>query len=115
MRVSASLTLMKGRSWTILHKLKNADLVRVNMGLKKRVKQITKNVDDTRWCDERASDIAGKVSGNFVSEGVPIIMSSVLSILSFRKLELSYAFISCMQTEIWSIWVDRQDPQDVYI
>ncbi len=50
-----------------------------------------------------------------VSEGVPIIMSSVLSILSFRKLELSYAFISCMQIEIWSIWVDREDLQDVYI
>ncbi len=61
---------MKGRSWTILRKLKNADLVRVNMGLKRKrgVKQNTKIFDDTRWCDERESDIAGKVSGNFGCE-----------------------------------------------
>ncbi len=41
-----------------------------------------------------------------VSDGVPIMMISVLFIFSFRKFELSHVFISCTQTEILSIWVE---------
>ncbi len=48
-----------------------------------------------------------------VSDGVPITMISVLSIFRFRKLELSHVFISCTQTEIVSIWVDREGLHDV--
>ncbi len=44
-----------------------------------------------------------------VSDGVPKMMISVLSILSFRKFELSHVFISCTQTAIFFLfgWIGK--------
>ncbi len=41
------------------------------------------------------------------------MMISVLSIFSFRKLELSHVFISCTQNEILLIWGGKEGLHDV--
>ncbi len=96
---SVSLTLMKGQSWTMRRRWKNADLgIELIWAWKEREEPNRteprgtdyKNFNSTWWFDVRTRDLTGEINRTIASE--------------WRS-----CFISFIQAEIFSIWPGRAD------